>query len=81
VDAVSVSLNTSDPEAYLRLNRPQFGRETYNEVINFIRGCKSAGLDVTATVVGFPDADIEGAHKFTEKLGVNFRVRKYNDLG
>lgn len=81
VDSVSVSLNTSDPEEYLRLNRPEFVDKAFPQMLNFIRRCKESGLEVTATIVGFPGADVEGSEKLAEQSGVKFRVRKYNELG
>jgi len=81
IDTVSVSLNTSDPDEYLRLNHPEFGDKAFPAVLEFIRNCRNAGLEVIGSVVGFPNADIEGTEKLAKELGIKFRVRKYNDLG
>ena len=80
-DVVSVSLNTSDPGEYLKLNRPEFGEKAYEAVKEFMKSCKAKGLDVIASIVGFPGADEKGAEKLAEESGVNFKIRKYNDLG
>ena len=80
-DAVSVSLNTSDPDEYLRINRPQYGDEAFPAMLEFIRSCAARDLEVTASIVGFPGADITGTSKLAKELGADFRVRKYNDLG
>ncbi len=80
-DAVSVSINTADPEKYRKINRPDFGAEAYPAMLDFIRGCREKGLEVTATIVGFPGAETEAAEDLAKSLGVKFRVRKYNDLG
>lgn len=80
-DAVSVSLNAANQEEYAKISRPEFGNEAFPALIDFIRGCKSKGLEVTATIVGFPGADIQEAEALARELGVNFRVRKYNELG
>jgi len=81
LDTVSVSLNTSDPEEYLKLNRPDFGEKAFPAMLEFIRNCRDSGLEVIGTIVGFPNADIAGVEKLAKESGIKFRVRKYNDLG
>jgi len=81
VDAVSVSLNAADAETYARLCRPARGKEAYGAVLDFIRAVKKNIPEVTATVVGIPGLDVEAARKVAQRLGVNFRVRAYNEPG
>ena len=50
-------------------------------MLDFIRSACERGLDVTATIMDYPGADVEGAIKLAGELGVKFRIRKYNDLG
>ena len=81
IDVVSVSLNAATTEEYVRLNRPEYGPESFMAMQEFMKLCKVKGLEVTATVVGFPGADVEGTKRIAVELGVTYRVRKYNDLG
>ena len=81
IDSVSISLNAADAESYVRLNRPEFGPESFAAMLTFIKSCRERGIEVTATIVGFPGAEVEGAQKIAQNLGVKFRIRKYNDLG
>lgn len=82
IDSVSVSLNAPDAETYVKLCRPSADKRAYESVKDFIKEAKKAIGDVTATVVGLPDLDIEKCRKIAEdELGVKFRVREYNDVG
>jgi TatD DNase family protein len=81
IDIVSVSLNAGEAKTYLKLNRPHFGEKAFPTVLDFIHQCRSAGMEVTATIVGYPGAEVEASEKLTRELGINFRIRKFNDLG
>jgi len=78
IDAVSVSLNTSDPEKYEKLCHPVFGHESFGAIIDFTRKVKEYVPDVTMSVVGgtIPAEDVEKCRRIAcEELGVKFRVR------
>jgi len=80
IDAVSVSLNASDPETYERLCRP--GREgAYPAVLAFLRSARDRNPEVTATLVSVPGLDVEACRRVAEDLRVSFRVRTYNEVG
>ena len=81
VDMVSVSLNAADAATYDKINRSQFGIAAFPSVLDFIHSARNQGLKVTVSIVGYPGADVEGAAKLANELGVEFRIRKYNDLG
>jgi len=81
IDSVSISLNASDAESYVRINRPEYGPESFEAMLTFIKSCRRCGVEVTATIVGFPGADVEGTQIIAQNLDVKFRIRKYNDLG
>ncbi len=81
IDAVSISLNASTSEEYLKLCRPRTGLKTFDAVIDFIRECGKSIPDVTATVVDMPGVDVEECRKIAEDLGVKFRVRFLNRVG
>jgi len=82
VDEVSVSLNAATAEQYVALCRPTFGLATYGAIKAFIRACKGVVPRVTATVVAMPGVDVEVCRRIaTEELGVQYRVRPYNEVG
>lgn len=82
IDAISVSLNAPDAETYRRICRPSAGLQAWAAVKEFISEAARLIPEVTATVVGLPDVDIERSRKIAEKeLGVKFRVREYNEVG
>jgi len=82
VDAVSVSLNAPDPATYVKLVRPGKPGDAFGGVQDFIRRVKRYVPDVTATVVGLPNLDVEACRRIAEdELGVKFRVREYDVVG
>jgi len=80
-DAVSISLNASNPQDYVKLNRPEYGQQAFQAMLDFIKSCAEKGLEVTASIVGFPGADVENTEKIARSLGVKYRIRKYDELG
>ena len=75
VDAVSVSLNAQDAATYDGVCHPRFGEKAFEHVLSFIRRCREAGLDVTASVVDIPGIDIAACRALAGELGVSLRVR------
>lgn len=76
IDTVSISLNSPDPRQYAELT----GLETrmFNEMINFARQVKKYVNNVVMTVISLDKVNIERAKKIVEeKIGAEFRVRKY----
>lgn len=80
VDSISVSLNAHDEETYNRICRPIF-KNTFPEVINFIKESKKYIPDVEATVVELEGVDIVRCKEITEGLGVKLRIRKLHQVG
>jgi TatD DNase family protein len=74
-DAVSVSLNAHDAETYDRLCRPTRWEGVFDHVLSFIRECRKAGLEVTASIVDVPDVDPARTQTLADELGVPLRVR------
>lgn len=79
LDAVSVSLNGSDKEEYLRLTRPGAGERGWQAMLDFVR---EAGKYVPKVMVSIVDYDkspqeIEACRKLAEDLGAIFRVRPF----
>ena len=82
IDAISVSLNASDAANYQRICQSDFGEAGYLAVKDFIREAKKHIPSVTASVVTLPGIDVEACRKLVEEdLGVQFLVRKYNEVG
>ncbi|OGC91072.1 MAG: hypothetical protein A2W25_14035 [candidate division Zixibacteria bacterium RBG_16_53_22] len=77
VDRVSVSLDAQDPDIYVKLCRPDHGREAYEAVLIFIRGCVANGIATEASVVDLPEVDLESCRQIALSLGAAFRIRKF----
>ncbi len=82
IDAVSVSLNAPDAATYARICPSAFKERAFAAVKQFIKDAKDYIPDVTASVVGLPDLDIEACRRVAEQeLGVTFRLREYMQVG
>lgn len=82
IDAISISLNADTKEKYAKICQPKYGPSTYDEVKRFVRECKAAIPRVAVTVVALPGVDIEACRKIAaDELGVELRVRKYDEVG
>ena len=84
VDVVSISLNTPDPEEYLRICRPMFGISSWQAMLDFASSCRACVPDVVLTIVGEPVTSPENqarCREIAERLGVRLRVRRYETRG
>ena len=84
VDTVSISLNTPDPEEYLKVCRPKFGLESWQAMLDFAKSCRDCVPDVVMTIVGSPVTTPEVQEKckaITDSLGVRLRIRPYETDG
>jgi TatD DNase family protein len=79
VDAISISMNGSNAEQYVALNRPTYGKEAFTAAIDFARECKKYIPQVTLTAVTLPGIDVEKVRHIAEEAGVTFRARPYLD--
>lgn len=78
VDEISVSLNEADRGAYQNLCHPKFGMFTHDEILDFTKACKEAGIAVRCTVVDIiPNESIRRCRKIATTLGVPFVVRQH----
>jgi radical SAM enzyme (TIGR04100 family) len=80
VDTVSISLNTPDPEEYLKVCRPKFGFESWQAMLDFAKNCRDYVPNVVMTIVGEPVTTPEVQEKckaITDSLGVRLRIRPY----
>jgi cyclic pyranopterin phosphate synthase len=76
LDRIQISLNAPDPETYLRLCRPKFGRGAFESILEFAEQCKPV-LKVELSAVDIPGVDIQACRGIADRLGVGFRVRVF----
>lgn len=81
IDSVCISLNSANSEEYRALCSPKYGDRAYSALLNFARMAGETFPEVTLTVVDIPRLDTEACKQIARELGVNFRIREYNDLG
>ena len=84
VDTVSISLNTPDPEEYLKICRPKFGMGSWQAMLDFAASCKEYVPDIVMTIVGEPVTTPEVQAKckaITDRLGGRLRIRPYETVG
>lgn len=77
IDAVHVSLNTSDPGQWLEIMKPsaEFRKKGFESVLSFIASCAAMLPETTVTAVENPAVDIDACRLAAEKLGASFRPR------
>lgn len=81
VDCVSVSLNAPDAPTYVRLCSTPFGEAGFAGVCDFIRQAQRYIPRVVASAVTVPGVDMEACRRLAESLGVEFRIREYEEVG
>jgi radical SAM enzyme (TIGR04100 family) len=81
IDSVSVSLNATNKEDYLKCVRPKFGIESYDAMLKFAKDCTSYVPEVIMTVVDVVTSkeEQEISRKICESIGVTLRVRPYEE--
>lgn len=79
IDAVSISLNTPDPEKYLELTRSKFGIQSFDAMLKFAGDVKKYVPSVTLTTVAttITEEEEEKCRGICEKLGVDYRIRAF----
>lgn len=79
IDAVSISLNATCAEEYLRVTRSRFGLPSFDAMLSFARDCKQYVPHVVMTVVDqvTSPAEQEKAREICARLGVTLRVRPF----
>ena len=79
IDTVSVSLNATNKEEYLKVVRPKFGIDSYDAMLNFTKDCSKYVPNVVMTVVDVVTSkeEQEICRKICESVGAVLRVRPY----
>ena len=79
LDAVSVSLNGSNEEEYLRLTRPGAGGQAWEAMLDFVRQAAKFVPRVMVSIVDYDKSpqEIEACRQLAESLGAAFRVRPF----
>ena len=77
LDAVNVSLNTADPDQWLKLHAPlpRFAQGGFRGVLEFIAGCVREGLNTTVTAVDLPGVRPGAVRALAVSLGAGFLLR------
>ena len=80
VDSVSISLDAHDEATYNRICKPTY-KNAYQEVVRFIEQAKEFVPEVQITVVELEGVDIKRCREMAERMGVKFRLRKFDIVG
>lgn len=79
IDALSISLNTPDPESYLALTRSRYGKAAFDAVLDFAKRAKQFVPSVTLTTVSTTitvEQEAECA-RICDSLGATYRIRTF----
>lgn len=79
IDAVSISLNATNKEDYLKVVRPKFGIGSYDAMLKFTKDCTAYVPSVVMTVVDIVTSpkEQELCRKICESVGATLRIRPY----
>lgn len=79
LDAVVISLNTTDPVQWVKIVRPDKKYESrgFESVKEFIALCAGKIKNTSITAVDLKEVDMEKLRKYAQKLGIKFRIRPY----
>ncbi|MBE5926344.1 MAG: TIGR04100 family radical SAM protein [Lachnospiraceae bacterium] len=81
IDTVSISLNATDKDEYLKVVRPKFGIQSYDAMLKFAKECTEYVPSVIMTVVDVVTSkdEQEACRKICESVGATLRIRPYED--
>ena len=81
IDTVSISLNATNKEDYLKMVRPKFGIVSYDAMLSFASDCTKYVPDVVMTVVDVVTSkeEQERSREICESIGATLRVRPYEE--
>ena len=80
IDTVSISLNATNKEDYLKLVKPKFGIKSYDAMLKFAKECTNY-VSVIMTVVDVVTSkeEQEICHSICESVGATLRIRPYEN--
>jgi len=81
IDTASISLNVDDSKKYDQLCKSEFGENTFEKVIDFVKECKRLLPKTLLTFLDMPGVDLKRCEKIAKELGVELRIRHYNKVG
>ncbi|MFA6609790.1 MAG: TatD family nuclease-associated radical SAM protein, partial [Candidatus Omnitrophota bacterium] len=81
IDNVSVSLDVDREDEYYKVCVPQFGRGTYEAVMDFVRDCVSNKIKTEITCLDLPGVDMKRCMDIARSLGADLRKRSYGVVG
>ena len=81
IDCVSISLNATSAEEYLKVVRPRFGIGSYDAMLKFTKDCTSFVPEVVMTVVDVVTSkqEQEKSRQICESLGATLRIRPFEE--
>lgn len=81
VDCVSISLNATSAEEYLKVVRPRFGLGSYDAMLKFTKDCTNFVPEVVMTVVDVVTSkqEQEKSRQICESLGATLRIRPFEE--
>ena len=79
VDTVSISLNTPDKDAYLKLERPKFGEQSFDAMLSFAKECVRYVPNVVLTTVDTTLTKEQEARcaELCRTIGAKYRIRAW----
>lgn len=78
IDIISISLNASNAEEYLKVTRSKFGIQSFEKMLEFTRLAQKYVPRVILSVVDIiGEAEIEKSREICKSTGAEFRVRQY----
>ena len=82
IDALSISLNSSNPEIYEKTVRPKFGKAAFPAMLNFAeQAAKVIPKVVLSTVeTTITKQDEQECARLCKKIGVTHRIRKFIEI-
>ena len=81
IDTVSISLNATNKEDYLKMVRPKFGIVSYDAMLSFASDCTKYVPNVVMTVVDVVTSkeEQERSREICKSIGATLRVRPYEE--
>ena len=79
IDVVSISLNATNKEDYLKTVRPKYGIDSYDAMLQFARDCTRYVPEVVMTIVDVvtTSEEQEQCKEIARSVGAKLRIRPY----